>query len=204
MDLSTIKHFRHLEQDNFFLIAGPCAIEGREMAFEIAEKLVGYGEYPNIEGAFSLMADDYLAGGRDYKDVYGILIPKYYTGSSECVSDLDHWVYKGSTFEAFIELGVFICVLKGYEDHYTPEGYEDRAMKGETLRFEQRGYTYEMRPSRFPNGEMGCLTKIVASPTDKRRGSDPWMYEITKTGKGATLLEAINNAFASESEERLG
>ena len=35
-----IKELKHIESGNFFLMAGPCAIEGEEMAFEIAEKIV--------------------------------------------------------------------------------------------------------------------------------------------------------------------
>lgn len=34
-----IPKLKHTESTNFFLIAGPCAIEGREMAFEIAENI---------------------------------------------------------------------------------------------------------------------------------------------------------------------
>lgn len=37
--LATIPNLRHLDQNNFFLIAGPCAIEGEAMAFEIAEQV---------------------------------------------------------------------------------------------------------------------------------------------------------------------
>tara|TARA_A100000164_G_scaffold350276_1_gene353971 strand:- start:736 stop:1560 length:825 start_codon:yes stop_codon:yes gene_type:complete len=37
MDLKAINNLKHLESNNFFLIAGPCAIEGEEMAFKIAE-----------------------------------------------------------------------------------------------------------------------------------------------------------------------
>ncbi|MEW7280563.1 3-deoxy-8-phosphooctulonate synthase [Aquimarina sp. 2201CG1-2-11] len=40
MDLSTIKKIKNLEANNFFLLAGPCAIEGEEMALNIAEKVV--------------------------------------------------------------------------------------------------------------------------------------------------------------------
>lgn len=39
MQLSNIPKLKHANSDNFFLIAGPCAIEGRDMAFEIAEKV---------------------------------------------------------------------------------------------------------------------------------------------------------------------
>ncbi|MFK8100877.1 MAG: 3-deoxy-8-phosphooctulonate synthase [Saprospiraceae bacterium] len=37
--LQALKNVKHLSTNHFFLIAGPCAIEGEEMAFEIAEKV---------------------------------------------------------------------------------------------------------------------------------------------------------------------
>ncbi|MFT4663795.1 MAG: 2-dehydro-3-deoxyphosphooctonate aldolase (KDO 8-P synthase) [Gammaproteobacteria bacterium] len=37
--LASIPKLKNLESNNFLLIAGPCAIEGEEMAFEIAEKI---------------------------------------------------------------------------------------------------------------------------------------------------------------------
>tara|TARA_B100000767_G_scaffold223115_1_gene211960 strand:- start:53 stop:862 length:810 start_codon:yes stop_codon:yes gene_type:complete len=36
--INKIKNINHKNSDNFFLIAGPCAIEGEEMAMKIAEK----------------------------------------------------------------------------------------------------------------------------------------------------------------------
>ncbi|NIK92338.1 3-deoxy-8-phosphooctulonate synthase [Mangrovimonas sp. CR14] len=40
MNLETIPQIKHTQSDNFFLLAGPCAIEGEEMALRIAEKIV--------------------------------------------------------------------------------------------------------------------------------------------------------------------
>src|SRR5690554_2829259 len=40
MDLQNIPHIKHLNSNNFFVLAGPCAIEGEDMAFKIAERLV--------------------------------------------------------------------------------------------------------------------------------------------------------------------
>lgn len=37
--IHNIPRIKHLDSGNFFLIAGPCAIEGEEMAFDIAEKV---------------------------------------------------------------------------------------------------------------------------------------------------------------------
>lgn len=35
-----LENIKHKDSKNFFLIAGPCAIEGEDMAFEIAEKII--------------------------------------------------------------------------------------------------------------------------------------------------------------------
>ena len=40
MNLQNIAQIKHLDADNFFVLAGPCAIEGEEMAMRIAEELV--------------------------------------------------------------------------------------------------------------------------------------------------------------------
>lgn len=40
MKLENIPQIKHTQSNNFFLLAGPCAIEGEEMALRIAEKVV--------------------------------------------------------------------------------------------------------------------------------------------------------------------
>ena len=40
MDLNSIPKLKHTNANNFFLLAGPCAIEGEDMALRIAEKVV--------------------------------------------------------------------------------------------------------------------------------------------------------------------
>ncbi len=40
MNLDVIPKLKHTKSNNFFLLAGPCAIEGEEMAMRIAEKIV--------------------------------------------------------------------------------------------------------------------------------------------------------------------
>ncbi len=40
MNLQNIPQIKHLNSGNFFILAGPCAIEGEEMALKIAEKLI--------------------------------------------------------------------------------------------------------------------------------------------------------------------
>ena len=52
MDLSKIPQLRHTEGDNFFLLSGPCAIEGEDMALRIAEHIVGISEKLRIPYVF--------------------------------------------------------------------------------------------------------------------------------------------------------
>jgi len=40
MQLDLIPQIRHTKSDNFFLLSGPCAIEGEDMALRIAERIV--------------------------------------------------------------------------------------------------------------------------------------------------------------------
>lgn len=40
MNLNNIPQIKHTDSGNFFILAGPCAIEGEEMAMRIAERLV--------------------------------------------------------------------------------------------------------------------------------------------------------------------
>ena len=40
MEFNALPKLAHIHSDSFFLLAGPCAVEGEEMAFEIAEKIV--------------------------------------------------------------------------------------------------------------------------------------------------------------------
>jgi 2-dehydro-3-deoxyphosphooctonate aldolase (KDO 8-P synthase) len=52
MNVSVIPQIKHIESGNFFLLAGPCAIEGEEMALHIAEKLVGISDKLEIPLVF--------------------------------------------------------------------------------------------------------------------------------------------------------
>ncbi len=50
--ISQIKNIKHTDSGNFFLLAGPCAIEGEKMAMEIAEKILGISERLKIPFVF--------------------------------------------------------------------------------------------------------------------------------------------------------
>lgn len=50
--LANIASIKYLDTDNFFLIAGPCAVEGEEIVMEIAEKVVAITEKLKIPYIF--------------------------------------------------------------------------------------------------------------------------------------------------------
>ena len=52
MDLALIPQIKHTDTDNFFLLAGPCAIEGEEMALRIAENIVNLTDSLRIPYVF--------------------------------------------------------------------------------------------------------------------------------------------------------
>lgn len=52
MDLSRIPNIKHTNSNNFFLLAGPCAIEGEDMALRIAEKVVAITDKLEIPYVF--------------------------------------------------------------------------------------------------------------------------------------------------------
>ncbi len=52
MDLSLIPNIKHLDANNFFLLAGPCAIESEEMALRIAEKVISITDKLKIPYVF--------------------------------------------------------------------------------------------------------------------------------------------------------
>ena len=52
MNIKSIPQIKNIESGNFFVLAGPCAIEGEEMALKIAEKLVSITDKLEIPYVF--------------------------------------------------------------------------------------------------------------------------------------------------------
>lgn len=166
------------------------------------DKLIGYGEHPDVNDAFRILADDLKAGCRNYDDVYNNEEETaYLTGQSTPTDKLDAWVRKGYTFDAFIQRNRIFFVLKGWEHQPHPGDVEARVRAGETVEWESpRGYKFKSHPDRFPNGEAATVTETIFVPEGKIRLHD-WMWQATKTGKGLTLAEAMEAAFEAEAVE---
>lgn len=52
MEIKQIEKIRHADKGNFLLIAGPCAIEGEEIAFKIGEKIANIADKLSIPFVF--------------------------------------------------------------------------------------------------------------------------------------------------------
>ena len=52
MELGHIPQIKHIDSNNFFLLSGPCAIEGEDMAMRIAEKIVAVTDKLQIPYVF--------------------------------------------------------------------------------------------------------------------------------------------------------
>lgn len=174
----------------------------RVVRIELDGKLKGYGEAPHVEDALAHADEDYISGGRRYENVYGKKYPHYLTGDTLSTSNIDYWIRRGSTFDAWQEGDLVVFELKGYHETGIPKDIRDRVLKsGEPETYENRGYTYCVERCRFANDELGTSCSVVEKPDDKRSGADPWMYKITKTGKGINFWQAMINAFYAHEVE---
>jgi len=164
--------------------------------------LRGYGEHPHVEDALAHANEDFLAGGRPYKEVYGVLKPHYFTGESTPTSDLDAWLLQGRTFDAYFESDAVVVELKGLHQVTVPEEIQKAVLEdGQTRFWEDRGIKYKISWSRFPGSKKPCCTTEVVEPAE---GKDEWFYNIVKLGEGSTFFEALNAAYEAEEVELVG
>ena len=190
-------------------LSNGCTVHGfrsggglRVIRIEKKNKLLGYGEHPNVEDALSHANEDFLAGGRPYNKVYGGTKPHYLTGSSTSTSPLDHWLLQGYTFDAWKNGKGVAFRLAGQTQVELPKEILDEVLRsGKPAMWEHRGYTYRITKSSLPNKEPCTASEVVKSPDGKKNGSNPWMYHITKTGHGKNFFKAMENAFKARKAE---
>ena len=170
------------------------------LRLENLHALTGYGEHPHVEEAFAYVAEDYTEGCLEYKDVYGKVREHYLTGSPDASSPLDEWLLRGGGFNTSFLDDTFVFVLTGYEHTPTPDGYQQRAIDGEEIVWSSRGYTYKISKNAFADNVPCAYVQVTDGPGGCP-GSDPWMYQITKTGRATTLPEAIEQALLAHPVE---
>lgn len=172
----------------------------RVIRLEQEGNLRGYGEHPNVEDALSHANEDFLAGGREYKEVYGKSKPHYLTGSENVTSPLDGWLIQGRTIDSYIQGEEVVVELRGLTQTEIPEDVIERVnATGRGVIWTNREYTYETVPDRFPSGRPCISTKIIKEPV--KSGSDAWSYHIVKRGKGNNFFEALGKAVEAQETE---
>ncbi len=95
--------------------AGGCAV----VELKRDGKNAGYGMTAGLYKAVKHCSEDYEAGGRDPKEVYGPgkLYPCYMTGSASDADELERWVIaKGYDFEAALDGEDIVITLAGVYD----------------------------------------------------------------------------------------
>jgi hypothetical protein len=170
----------------------------RVIRLEKANKLRGYGEHPNVEGALNHADEDFLAGGRKYGDVYGKSKDHYITGSNSASSELDQWILRGHTIDAYLQGKEIVVELKGTEEVRTPKDLVEKMKKTcENVRWSKNGFTYISTPT-----STGYTTEVISAPKGKNTvGSSPWFYEVLKVGKGDKFYTALEEAIKAEEVE---
>jgi hypothetical protein len=163
--------------------------------------LIGYGEHPDVMDALSHADEDTASSHRPYHEVYGVTKPHYLTGSSTPSNDLDAWLRRGSTFDVVARAGAYEATLSGYGETHAPDDVTRRAIAGETVEWEARGFKFISGPYTFPgNGERGCFTETTFVPEGKT-DLQAHHFRITKTASARSVLGALDAALAAPSVE---
>lgn len=161
---------------------------------------VAYGEAIHIMEAFRILAEDFRAGCRPYRTVYGPIEPFNESGAPTLEDYLDDWIFRGHTFDVHFEEGQFVFILSGLKRQKTPEDILEQVWKGRTVQWEERGFKFETKP--LGSGLFGirlvASTSVLSCPEGKTKVDSDWV-NITKTGKASTLQEALDEAFLTDS-----
>jgi hypothetical protein len=154
---------------------------------------IGYSESPFFHEALRILEDDILAGGREYKEVYGPLEPHYFTGSFhetpfQAVNDLGNQAYKlyfqftGEEIKA---------VQEGYISHHKDLCRDEVLEKG-SLQYEFRGVTFEA----YASGD-GIAIKTIHDPENK---SSCFFHNIWETS-GNKFWNVLANLRSNDGRE---
>jgi len=178
----------------------------RVLRLERDDKLVGYGEHCNISGAMALLVEDYAAGGRPYKEVYGSLdtdgeYELYLTGSPAPESFLDEWLLQGRTFDAHFTDNAVTVELYGWEQFQVPESVKEAASANPDtkVRYVERGFTYEIVSHTRPRV---CVTARAIECPEGVLPVRALMWQTIQTGRGSTFERAVDAAKNAPKQDR--
>lgn len=165
-------------------------------------ELVGYGEAPQVEEAVAHAALDYQLGHEDYSRQYSgeeARYTHYLTGTTEISSPLDGHLRWGHTLDVVSRDGQVEVTLSGLDQtpNVPQEVHDTVRATGEPATWQERGITYSITASSFPNGEPCTSMKAVDNPENL----DPWMFSYSRTGRAETFEAAVAQAFEAPQVE---
>ena len=166
----------------------------RVVGVSTPKKEKGYGEHPDLMEAFRHANEDYLAGGRPYKEGYGKLYDHYLTGSTGSSSAMDQFVKAGYNIDLEKSADKKVLLTANWSEHIEmPEHLKNIVMKeGLTVVWESDGRTFESYPVKFANGEIGYGTKYVG--VEKLENHRMYDREVSISVSAETVDEAFREA----------
>lgn len=155
-------------------------------------KTKGYGEHLNFLTALKYLEEDYIAGHRKYKEVYGKIHERYLTGTFNTDSELDKWLLDGNTIDSYFNNGLFVVKLSGLFARKTPQEIKNVVLKyNATVIWEDNKQKYSASPTTFANGDKGVKVACI-------EGDNSWFQKIEKISAKFSLNEAFIAVVESE------
>jgi hypothetical protein len=129
-----------------------------------------YAEAPQIKDAWRILADDVMAGGRPYEDVYGRTEPQCLTGTGEASCGLDVFLRGGASVDVWCKPHSVLCRVRTLSRQRAPRELTDRAAAGETglTWTDSRGFTYLFEPQSIGPSK-GCAILTVGWPEGRTK-----------------------------------
>jgi hypothetical protein len=161
----------------------------------------GYGEHPHIEEAMNLCEEDYLAGRRKYSDVYGKLVPNYFTGSSTPSSKIDEWTLTGQSWDIYLcHDKQFAFKSEYYYQLFASEERQKRILetgKEEIWESPTTRYTYRAYKTSIGNIKACVASQCISKQKDKGDSFMPKKIYYKKAPSIAELLSSVTKDFES-------
>lgn len=156
--------------------------------------LLGYGEHPHFGTAVEHAVEDYNAGGRPYKEVYGPIHTHYLTGSSSPESKADAWMLQRRKIDAWYDEGTGMVVVarRGLMSNQYPKDLLKPVYAGAERYllgvWGSKSTVMHATPSSFANGELAVRLKRVG-------GEDLTFINVDELTRRPTYEAALMAAF---------
>lgn len=200
--------FREIEDSlrkGYMLHADTSGSGLRIVTIEQKGEVLGRGQQPTIEEALREANEDLWLKTHPGNDTYAIEYPRYLSGSSESPSQLDNLMFNRSySFKAKQDKeGKIVVKMRGYKsEEDMPDEALDKLIKDkEPVEYtDVRGVVFraEYDDDSASKGEFyPDVIEVPEGLNPDTRHYTHYSYEVTRSGQGNTLQEAIIDALNS-------